>query len=101
MVDVGEGTPLARTMEKSGAFPPQLIDRIAIGEQTGELGKAFTKAAAKYDEDLDVRINRLTNLVPTIVLLIMGVVIGVVAYSFMSTIFGSMKGFRSGGDIGG
>ena len=59
---------LARSMEKSGAFPASLVDRIAIGEQTGELGKAFAKAASKYDEDLDVRINRLTSLVPQAIL---------------------------------
>lgn len=97
MVAVGEGSSLARSMEKSGAFPAALVDRIAIGEQTGELGKAFTKAAMKYDEDLDVRINRLTNLVPQIIIVIIAVFVGLLAYSFMTTIFGSMSGLRGGG----
>ncbi len=96
VVDVGEGTSLARSMEKSGAFPVSLIDRIAIGEQTGELGKAFTKAATKYDEDLDIRINRLTSIVPQAILVVMAVIVGVVAYSIMTTIFGSMSGFKGG-----
>ncbi|MCB1061549.1 MAG: type II secretion system F family protein [Verrucomicrobiae bacterium] len=94
VIDVGQGTSLARSMEKSGAFPLALIDRIAIGEQTGELGKAFTKAATKYDEDLDVRINRLTSIVPQAILVVMAVVVGVVAYSIMTTIFGSMSGIK-------
>ncbi|MCB1229176.1 MAG: type II secretion system F family protein [Verrucomicrobiae bacterium] len=97
VADVGEGNSLARSLEKSGAFPAALVDRIAIGEQTGELGKAFTKAANKYDEDLDVRINRLTSLVPMVILVVMAVVVGIVAYSIMTTIFGSMSGFRGGG----
>lgn len=92
VADVGDGISLARTMDESGTFPPQLVDRVAIGEQTGELGKAFSKAATKYDEDLDVRIGRLTSLIPMVVLIAMAVVVGVVAFAIINTIFGSMSG---------
>jgi type II secretory pathway component PulF len=94
VLDVGEGTSLARAMEKTAAFPVQLVDRIAIGEQTGELGKSFSKAAVKYDEDLDVRIARLTTIVPNIMLVIVASIVGVVAYAMINTIFGSMSGIR-------
>ena len=94
VLDVGEGTSLARAMEKTKAFPEQLVDRIAIGEQTGELGKSFSKAAVKYDEDLDVRIARLTTIVPNIMLVIVASIVGVVAYAMINTIFGSMSGIR-------
>ncbi len=81
-------------MEKTEAFPEALIDRIAIGEQTGELGKSFLKAARKYDEDLDVRISRLTTIVPTVMLVFVATIVGVVAYCMNATIFGSMTGIR-------
>ncbi|NLT69746.1 MAG: type II secretion system F family protein [Verrucomicrobiaceae bacterium] len=95
VLDVGEGSSLARAMEKTHAFPEQLVDRIAIGEQTGELGKSFSRAAAKYDEDLDVRIARLTTIVPNLMLVIVAAIVGVVAYAMINTIFGSMSGIRS------
>jgi len=95
VADVGEGTSLARAMDKTGSFPEQLVDRVAIGEQTGELGKAFAKAATKYDEDLDVRIARLTTVVPTVMLVFVAIIVGVVAYCMITTIFGSMSGIRS------
>ena len=94
VLDVGEGTSLARAMEKTAAFPEQLVDRIAIGEQTGELGKSFSKAAVKYDEDLDVRIARLTTIIPNVMLVIVAAIVGVVAYAMINTIFGSMSGIR-------
>ena len=94
VLDVGEGSSLARAMEKTAAFPVQLVYRIAIGEQTGELGKSFSKAAMKYDEDLDVRIARLTTIVPNIMLVIVAAIVGVVAYAMINTIFGSMSGIR-------
>ncbi|MEM1441101.1 MAG: type II secretion system F family protein [Verrucomicrobiota bacterium] len=96
VLDVGEGSSLARSMAKTESFPEGLIDRIAIGEQTGELGKAFSKAATKYDEDLDVRISRLTSIVPNVMLCLVAIVVGVVAYSVITTIFGSMSGIRGG-----
>ena len=95
VLDVGEGTSLARAMGKTESFPEQLVDRVAIGEQTGELGKSFAKAAAKYDEDLDVRIARLTTVVPTVMLVFVAIIVGIVAYCMITTIFGSMSGIRS------
>lgn len=95
VLDVGEGSSLASAMAKTESFPEQLIDRVAIGEQTGELGKAFAKAAAKYDEDLDIRISRLTTIVPTVMLVLVAILVGVVAYAMITTIFGSMAGIRS------
>ena len=92
VLDVGEGTSLAKAMEKTASFPEQLVDRVAIGEQTGQLGKAFSKAARKYDEDLDVRISRLTTIVPTVMLVFVAIIVGVVAYCMITTIFGSMSG---------
>ena len=96
VLDVGEGASLARAMDKTEAFPEALVDRVAIGEQTGELGKSFAKAAAKYDDDLDVRISRLTTVVPTVMLVLVALLVGVVAYSMITTIFGSMAGIRGG-----
>ena len=97
VLDVGEGGSLAKALGKSDFFPVALVDRVAIGEQTGELGKAFIKSARKYDEELDIRIDRLTGLVPIVVLIIIAVVVGVVAYAVMSTIFGSVSGISRRG----
>jgi general secretion pathway protein F/type IV pilus assembly protein PilC len=94
VADVGEGASLARSMENTGSFPEALVDRVAIGEQTGELGKSFQKAAKKYDDDLDIRISRLTTVVPTVMLVFVAMIVGVVAYCMITTIFGSMAGIR-------
>lgn len=90
--DVGEGNSLSRTLERRTNFPPALVDRVAIGEQSGDLGKAFSKAAHKYDEELNIHISRLTGLLPMVMLVIVAIAVGVIAYSVISTIFGSMSG---------
>lgn len=90
--DVGEGISLSRALEKKTDSPASLVDRVAIGEQSGELGKAFAKAAVKYDEELDIHIKRLTTLLPMIMLIFVALIVGVIAYSIVTTLFGSMKG---------
>lgn len=90
--DVGEGNSLSRTLSKRTDFPASLVDRVAIGEQSGELGRAFSKAAKKYDEELDTHISRLTSVLPMVMLVFVAIIVGVVAYSVITTIFGSMKG---------
>ncbi len=92
---VGEGGSLAKGLGQSKAFPLALVDRVAIGEQTGELGFAFEKAAKKYDEELDVRINRLTTFFPQVILIVVAIVIGVIAYAIVTTMFGSVAGISS------
>ena len=90
--DVGEGVSLSRSLSRRTDFPDALVDRVAIGEQSGELGKAFSKAARKYDEELDTHISRLTSVLPMVMLVFVAIIVGVVAYSVITTIFGSMKG---------
>ena len=94
---VGEGDALSDAMEKSGGFPELLIDMIAVGEQTGELGRALGKGGRRYDKELDVRIKRLTAMIsPIIVIIIAGLVL-IVAYSIVTAIFDSVSSIRSRG----
>lgn len=92
VTDVGDGVSLSKTLSKRTDFPAALIDRIAIGEQSGELGKSFSKAAVKYDEELDLHISRLTKVLPMVMLVLVAIVVGLIAYSVITTIFGSMRG---------
>jgi type II secretory pathway component PulF len=89
---VGEGGSLAKAMSRTEVFPISMVDRIAIGEQSGDLGKAFAKAARKFDEDLDIRIKRLVGILPVVLLIVMAIVVGMVAYAMITTIFSSMTG---------
>ena len=71
-----------------------LVDMIAVGEQTGQLGKSLEKCAIRYDKELDKRIKRMTALISPVILIFMAVVVGVVAYSIVTAIFQSVSGIR-------
>jgi type II secretory pathway component PulF len=91
---VGEGAPLSGALRKVGSFPTLLTDMIAVGEQTGTLGKSLEKSASRYDKELDKKIKRLTTLISPIIMIFMAVVVGVVAYSIVTAIFQTSQGVR-------
>ncbi len=89
---VSEGGSLSRALQKVGHFPPTLIDMVAVGEQTGDLGGALEKTGKRYDKELNVKIQRLTSFVQPAVILVMAGAVGVVAYSMVTGIFQSVSG---------
>ncbi len=94
---VSEGAPLSSALRKVGSFPLLLADMIAIGEQTGQLGKSMEKCAVRYDKELDKRIKRMTAMITPVILIFMAVMVGTVAYSIVAAIAQSVTGIRGGG----
>lgn len=92
---VSEGAPLSNALRKAGNFPLLLADMISVGEQTGQLGKSMEKCAIRYDKELDKRIKRMTAMITPIILIVMAVMVGTVAYSIVAAIAQSVTGIRS------
>ncbi|MBV8376895.1 MAG: type II secretion system F family protein [Verrucomicrobia bacterium] len=91
---VREGGSLSRALQRVGEFPPLLIDMIAVGEQTGDLGQALGRVGRRYDKELNIKIQRLTALVQPVVILVMAGMVGVIAYSIINGIFDAVSGLR-------
>lgn len=92
---VAEGGALSSSLKKVSHFPLMLVDMIAVGEQTGMLGKSLEKCAGRYDKELDKRIKRMTALISPIIIVFMAIIVGVVAYSIISAVFQSVNGIKS------
>jgi type II secretory pathway component PulF len=91
---VAEGASTSTALRKAGGFPMMLVDMIAVGEQTGQLGKSLEKCAARYDKELDQKIKRMTAMISPIIIVFMAVIVGVVAWSIISAVFQSVSGIR-------
>jgi len=92
---VAEGGSLSNALKKVGHFPLMLVDMIAVGEQTGALGKSLEKTAVRYDKELDKRIKRMTAMISPIIILFMAVIVGLVAFSIISAVFQSVNGIKA------
>lgn len=91
---IGEGVSLSGALRKVGHLPTLFVDMIAMGEQTGRLGHALEKIALRFDKELDKKIKSLTALVTPVILILMFIVVGVVAYAIVASIFQAMSGIK-------
>ena len=84
---VGDGRSFSKSLIRSGAFPPLLIDMISVGEQTGKIDLSLRRAAERYDKELDKDLQRIMALIMPTVLIIMAGLIGTMAYLMITAIF--------------
>lgn len=88
---VSEGEKIAQPLRISEEFPPDTIQMIAVGEETGNLEGMLTKIADFYDVSVDYSIKRLTTLIEPVFLLIMGAMVGMIMASIMLPMFDMVK----------
>lgn len=87
MAHVAEGMSLSRALDRSGLFPPLLLDMVNVGEQTGDMSAALAKAAERFDRDLGKKIEKLTALAQPAIVFLMAGLVGTMAYLMMTAIF--------------
>ena len=83
IVAVREGVPLNESIQKSQLFPPLVTRMIAIGEKSGQLENMLTNVAEFYESRTDAKIVMLTSMLEPILILVMGLGAGSVAFSIL------------------
>jgi type II secretory pathway component PulF len=91
---VGEGVALSRALDRSGHFPPLLIDIVSVGEQTGKLSEALEKGAERFDRELAKRVERLTAMIQPLIVFLMAGMVGTMAYLMITAIFQTISGMN-------
>lgn len=92
MRHVDEGVSLSRALSRSPHFPDLLIDIVSVGEQTGDLAAALSKAAERFDRELTKKVEKLSALVQPLIVCLMAGMVGIMAYLMITTIFQTISG---------
>ncbi|MBL9116880.1 MAG: type II secretion system F family protein [Verrucomicrobiaceae bacterium] len=92
--NVGEGVALSRALDRSGHFPPLLIDIVSVGEQTGKLSEALQKGAERFDRELAKRVERMTAMIQPLIVFLMAGMVGTMAYLMITAIFQTISGMN-------
>jgi type IV pilus assembly protein PilC len=87
IVRVTEGDKLRQPLEASGELPPMVIQMVAAGEESGDLGGMLNKVADFYDRDIEYTVKRLTTIMEPLLTIFLGVIVGFVAVSMYMPIF--------------
>lgn len=83
---IQSGEPLAGSMEEASLFSSMEIGFIDVGEETGELTKAFTEIQQRKSFEFDTRLASLLKLLEPLLILIMGVIVGGIVIIMMLSI---------------
>jgi general secretion pathway protein F len=85
--EVAEGVSINRALSRRGRFPPLLIQMVASGEASGELGNMLEKASSVMERELESRVAVLVGLFEPFMILFMGCVVLVIVLAILLPIF--------------
>jgi type II secretory pathway component PulF len=91
---VEKGQNMSEPLRVSGEFPPDVIQMVAAGEESGELPEMLQKAAQLYDRSIEYRVKKLTTLIEPLLLVLMGCMVGFIMASMLLPIFDMVKVLR-------
>lgn len=89
-----EGESLSSALARTGFFPPLVIDRLAVGESTGQLAPCLRGIARTCREDLEHRLQAFTRIMSTGVLLFAFAFVAFIAYAIVSAVFQVSASFK-------
>jgi len=85
--EVRKGVPLSRTIKDTGVFPPMVDSMIKIGEESGALDDILNRCADFYDEEVEVAIQKATEMMQPIMIVIMALIVGFIVISIALPMF--------------
>jgi type IV pilus assembly protein PilC len=85
---VQQGSRITDALQASGAVPLMLLNMVEVGEESGKLDESLHKVAEYQREDAEVTIDRLSKMLPYLVVL---VVIGYLAFLVLHAWGGMLK----------
>ena len=89
---VREGTALHEALDKTGIVTDLAIDMVKVGEATGSLDVMLTNIADFFDEEVELRMQRILSLVEPLMLVIMGCLVAALLISVYMPMFNAMGG---------
>ena len=82
-----EGKTITESFALSGIFPSLVVRMIKIGESSGKLDEALDNAGYFFNRDVQEAVGRLQELIPPILTVVIGVMIGWLAISVLGPMY--------------
>jgi type IV pilus assembly protein PilC len=85
--EVRQGKKIAPSLNKYDLMPPDVVQMLSSGEDSGTLGDVLKEIGNYYDIQLKAAIKAVTSMIEPIMIVLMGVMVGFIAMSIMLPIF--------------
>ena len=84
---VRAGEPLAEPLTESGLFPVEIIEMIAVAEESNQLEKVLVQIADSVDRRVNRQVDAAVRLIEPLILVVIAAMIGFAAVGLMYPIF--------------
>ena len=85
--EVKQGKKIAASLSKYTLMPPDVVQMIRSGEDSGTMSNVLKDVAEFYARELRTVIKTVTSMIEPIMIVLMGVLVGFIAMSIMLPIF--------------
>jgi len=82
-----EGEALSVALTRTGCFPDLVLDRLAVGENTGNVVPSLKQIANAYQKLIANQLNMFTKVIASGVLMAVFIFVGFIAFSIVSAVF--------------
>ncbi len=90
--EVSEGEKISSVMIKNqNYFPLFVVQMVKVGEETGKLDKVLMDVVDFYDKDIKRSINLFSRLLEPIMIIGLGIIVTLLAFSVFSSIYGVIQ----------
>lgn len=92
-----EGEALSVALTRTGCFPDLVIDRLSVGENTGNVVPSLKQVATAYQKLISNQLSMFTKVISSGVLMMVFIFVGFIAFAMVSAIFNVSASFKLGG----
>jgi general secretion pathway protein F len=89
-----EGEALSAALGRTGWFPDLVLDRLAIGENTGNVVPSLKDVARAYQKKISNQLNLFTKVIASSVLMGVFVLVGFIAFAIVKAVFTVSESFK-------
>lgn len=82
-----EGESLSIALTRTNCFPDLVLDRLAVGENTGNIVPSLKQVAVAYQKLISGQLNMFTRVIATGVLMGVFIFVGFLAFAIVSAVF--------------
>lgn len=82
-----EGEALSVSLARTGCFPDLVLDRLSVGENTGNVVPSLKQIAQAYQRLISGQLNMFTKVIASVVLLAVFIFVGFIAFAIVNAVF--------------
>jgi type IV pilus assembly protein PilC len=92
---IREGEQIGDPLQRSGMFPPMVVQMVAIGEETGSLDAMLSKIADFYESEVDATLASLTAALEPLMIVSLGFIVGFIVIAMFMPLISAISQMQS------